>query len=168
MHSVGCPVAGLDNGLNEQRMALAESIRLLDPPWVSEHLSFDRYCDDGRQVHAGFLLPSIQSEESVALAARNLRRLQHLADRPILFETGVNYLRPWPGEMADGEFFAAVAQRADCGILLDLHNLFANERNGRQSMCDVLDTLPLDRVIEVHLAGGEWLDGYWLASRRSR
>src|SRR5205807_827419 len=43
-----------------------------------------------------------------------------------------------------------------------LHNLFTNERNGRQPMRDVVDRLPLDRVVEVHIAGGEWLNSYWL------
>src|SRR5262245_32493943 len=43
VHSVGCPVAAVDNGPDEQRWALVESIRMLDPPWISEHLSFDRF-----------------------------------------------------------------------------------------------------------------------------
>ena len=162
VHSVGCPVAAIETGLDEQRSASAESIRVLDPPWISEHLSFDRYNEGARQCHAGFLLPPIQSDESIAVAARNLRRLREVAGRATLFETGVNYLRPWPGELPDGQFFSTVAQAADCGILLDLHNLFTNERNGRQPMRDVVDSLPLDRVVEVHIAGGEWLNGYWL------
>jgi uncharacterized protein (UPF0276 family) len=162
VHSVGCPVAAVETGLDEQRSALAESIRALDPPWISEHLSFDRFNEGARKSHAGFLLPPIQSDESIAVAARNLRRLKEVAGRATLFETGVNYLRPWPGELPDGQFFAAVAEAADCGILLDLHNLFTNERNGRQPMRDVVDSLPLDRVVEVHIAGGEWLNGYWL------
>ena len=73
-----------------------------------------------------------------------------------------DYLRPRPGELGDGEFFAAVAEQADCGILLDLHNLWCNERDGRQPVRDVLAELRLERVWEVHLAGGEELVGYLL------
>jgi len=47
-------------------------------------------------------------------------------------------------------------------VLLDLHNLWTNQHNGRQSIEDCLGALPLDRVIEVHVAGGFALDGYWL------
>ena len=57
---------------------------------------------------------------------------------------------------------AEVATRGDCGILLDLHNVWANERNGRQSVHDFLGDLPLDRVLEVHLAGGGVEGGYYL------
>ena len=68
---------------------------------------------------------------SVAVAA--IRRLRADLGVPLAFETGVNYLASRPDEMEDGEFVAAVAERADCGILLDLHNIYTNAVNGRQS-----------------------------------
>jgi len=64
--------------------------------------------------------------------------------------------------MDDGAYVAAVAERADCGILLDLHNIWANQRNGRQNAREYVDQLPLDRIWEVHLAGGFERHGYWL------
>ncbi len=81
---------------------------------------------------------------------------------PIAFETGVNYLRPLSTELHDGTYFREIANTADCGILLDLHNLWANEINGRATLDDVLTACPLDRVWEVHLAGGFRKDGYYL------
>ena len=81
---------------------------------------------------------------------------------PLAFETGVNYLAPRPDEMDDGAFAAAVAEGADCGILLDLHNVYTNAVNGRQPVDEFIAQLPLERVWEVHLAGGFWMDGYWL------
>jgi uncharacterized protein len=64
--------------------------------------------------------------------------------------------------MPDGVFVGAVAESADCGILLDLHNVFANGVNGRQPVEDFLAQLPLDRVWEIHLAGGFDMEGLWL------
>jgi hypothetical protein len=64
--------------------------------------------------------------------------------------------------MPDGEFFRTIAEAADCGILLDLTNLWANHKNGRADIHDVLAYLPLERVWEVHLAGLEFAHGYWL------
>ena len=81
---------------------------------------------------------------------------------PFAVETGVNYLRPRPDELSDGAFVRSVVTAADCGILLDLHNVWANERNGRQGVREFLAELPLERVWEVHLAGGLEVDGYWL------
>jgi hypothetical protein len=76
----------------------------------------------------------------------------------------VNYLRPNSFELSDGNYIRQVVERADCGILLDLHNLWTNERNGRQNVLDVIAELPLDRVWEVHVAGGEMRNGYWIDS----
>lgn len=107
-------------------------------------------------------MPPAQSEASVALAARNIRERTAAVGAPFAFETGVNYFAPRPGEMPDGEFFAAVAEAADCGILLDLANLTVNARNGRARLEDALAALPLERVWEVHLARPEFAHGAWL------
>jgi hypothetical protein len=107
-------------------------------------------------------MPPSQTEAAVMVAAENIARRQALTRRPIAFETGVNYFSPRPGEMSDGAFFAAVAEAADCGILLDLSNLWVNARNGRQALDEVLETLPFPRVWEMHLAGAEFAHGYWL------
>lgn len=160
VHGVGMPVGGTVAPDPRQLAAYVESVDLLRPPWASEHLSFTR-TREGRE-DIGFLLPPVQSLAGVAVAVANIRTVQEHLPVPLAFETGVSYLRPQPGEMPDGEFFSAVAKGADCGILLDVHNLWANERNGRQTVMDVVDQLPLDRVVEMHLAGGDEYDGYWV------
>jgi hypothetical protein len=83
---------------------------------------------------------------------------------PLAVETGVNYLAPRADDLADGAFTAAVLEAAGCGLLLDLHNVWTNERNGRQAVEEFLAEVPLDRVWEVHLAGGFEHRGYWLDS----
>jgi uncharacterized protein (UPF0276 family) len=162
VHSVGCPIGGHISLLDEHAEALRDSIAALSPPWVSEHLSFNEFQHRGGRCHAGFLLPPLAVRDAVETAARQLRAFARVAGRPVAIETGVNYLAPQRGEMPDGAFVAAVAEAADCGILLDLHNIWSNARNGRQSVDDFVAMLPLERIVEVHLAGGEELDGYWL------
>ena len=162
LHSVGLPV-GSSRPIEPAQIPLLKSMaQSLDAPWVSEHLSFNAFGDGDSWTSAGFLLPPRQTPETVALAAGKLRSLAEALGMPIAFETGVNYLRPQPGEMSDGEFFRSVAEAADCGILVDLHNLWTNERNGRGRAGVSLAQLPLDRVWEIHLAGGMELDGFWL------
>jgi uncharacterized protein (UPF0276 family) len=162
VHGVGCPVGGSVPHEDEQIALFADSIRTFGAPWASEHLSFNRaYGDDGT-FNAGFLLPPLQTRAGANAAAASARALASRLPVPFAVETGVNYLRPRAGEMSDGGFVAAVAEGADCGILLDLHNLWANERNGRQPVREFLDEIPLDRVWEVHVAGGFEYAGYWL------
>ena len=64
--------------------------------------------------------------------------------------------------MPDGAFAAQVAEAADCGIVLDLHNLLCNERNGRQWVEGFLAAIPPHRVWEIHVAGGKSQRGFWL------
>lgn len=161
-HGVGYPVGGT---ICDQERHVAE-FRLwtgeLASPWTSEHLSILNVCGARGAQPCGFLMPPLQTDVQVELAAQNIRRRAALVGRPFAFETGVNYFVPRDCEMADGEFFAAVAEAADCGILLDLTNLWVNDRNGRAKIGDVLSKLPLERVWEVHLAGIEFAHGHWL------
>lgn len=163
VHGVSCPLGGTIAPSADELANLAAAADAVNSPWVSEHLSIDRLRQpDGTVAATGFFLPPAQIPETVELAADRLTDLAEITGRPVAFETGVNYFKPQPGHMTDGEFFAAVAERADCFILLDLHNLWCNEHNGRQSVREVIDHLPLGRVIEVHLAGGQDRDGFML------
>ena len=158
VHSVGTPVGGSVRSHAAQLPLLRRTIESLDAPWASEHLSFN-LTDD---CFTGFFLPPRQTDAGLRVYVEQIRRLREGLGVPFAVETGVNYLRPRPDEMPDGEFMAAVAEQADCGILLDLHNVYANQCNGRQTIAQFLAQLPLDRVWEIHLAGGFEMEGFWL------
>jgi hypothetical protein len=66
--------------------------------------------------------------------------------------------------MNDGAFVSALAKATNCGILLDIHNLFANQLNGRQSIVEFIKEIPLNQVVEMHIAGGTELNGLWMDS----
>jgi len=162
VHGIGYPIAGT---ICDQQQHIDEFRRWtqeLRSPWFSEHLSI-LHVQGAREVQpCGFLMPPVQTDEQVELAARNIVSRKAAVGRPFAFETGVNYFVRHDCEMPDGDFFAAVAQAADCGILLDLTNLWVNHKNGRTRIQDVLARLPLERIWEVHLAGIEFAHGYWL------
>lgn len=163
-HGVGYPVGGTCPPDPDGVRAAAASARELEAGHWSEHLSFNRVGDPGAERQAGYLLPPVPTPESAAAAVEHVGRYQDTWDRPFLVETPTSYVRPHPGDLTDGEYVAAVAQGADCGILLDLHNIWANELNGRQCVDAFLDTIPLDRVREVHVAGGDHLGDLYLDS----
>jgi uncharacterized protein (UPF0276 family) len=165
LHSVGAPVGGTCRAPEGHARTLARDVAELRPEYVSEHLSVTRFRPekDAAPVSAGFMLPSAQSRAGVELAAANIRQHREaLGGAPLAVETTVSYLPPAPGEWPDGVFVAAVAESADCGILLDLHNVLCNARNGRQSVGGFCDAIPLERVWELHLAGGESEGGFYL------
>ena len=158
IHSIGTPVGGSVRGVEAQLPLLRQTVKQLGAPWASEHLAFNLTPD----FFTGFFLPPRQTEAGLQVYAQAIERLAAELGVPLAFETGVNYLRPRADEIPDGEFVAELAERTGAGILLDLHNIYANECNGRQSVAEFLSQIPLDRVWEVHLAGGLELDGFWL------
>lgn len=161
-HGVGFPVGGVIPPDPAGIELFGHVVRGLDAVMASEHLAFNEAVIEGRSVAAGYLLPPHQTTAMVEVTAEHIAAYQRRLDVPFAVETAVNYLAPNEDEMSDGRFVGAVAERADCGILLDLHNVYCNQRNGRQPLADFVDELPLERVLEVHLAGGFELDGYWL------
>jgi uncharacterized protein (UPF0276 family) len=158
LHTVGTPAGGTVRPASDEIELLRDCIARLGAPWWSDHLSFNRT----EAFSTGFFLPPLQTTQSALALAEGIRERRAALPTPMAVETGVNYLRPRSSELADGAFVARVVEAADCGLLLDLHNVFTNQRNGRQSVEAYIDQLPLDRVWELHLAGGMWLDGYWL------
>jgi uncharacterized protein (UPF0276 family) len=168
VHGVGFPVGG-SRPPDERHIApLVETIECLGSAWASEHLGFNRFAEAGADVNTGFLLPPLQTRAGVDAAVASVRHLAAALPVGFSIETGVNYLQTQRGQLSDGAFIAAVAEEADCGILLDLHNLWANERNGRQTVKDFLAELPLERVNEMHIAGGLEHRGYWLDAHSGR
>jgi uncharacterized protein (UPF0276 family) len=161
-HGVGFPVGGrLDQG-DAHLHCLAEMSSALHPQWMSEHLSFNTIRLRGRPANTNFLLPPAQTPESVAIAARAIEQYQHHLDLPFAIETGVNYLAPQPWELSDGEFVNAVAEASNAHILLDIHNILTNARNGRQNVADFMARIDTSNVLEVHLAGGFAYNGFYL------
>ncbi|MGZ4693192.1 MAG: multinuclear nonheme iron-dependent oxidase, partial [Acidimicrobiales bacterium] len=161
-HGVTSPVGGSQPPSADMARLFAESVRRLGAQLASEHLSFNRASGDDGPFGSAFFLPPRQTPGGVEAAVAAIAALRADLDVPFSFETPVSYLQPRADEIPDGAFVAAVAEAADCGILLDLHNIWTNERNGRQSAREYLAQLPLERVSEVHLAGGLERDGFWL------
>ncbi len=165
VHGVGFPVGGSRLPDARHLEPLIETIECLGSPWASEHLGFNAF---GEGVNTGFLLPPLQTRAGVDAAVAAVSRVAGALPVGFSIETGVNYLQPRHGFMSDGAFVAAVAEEAGCGILLDLHNLWANELNGRQTVREFVAELPLERVNEVHIAGGLEHGGYWLDAHSGR
>jgi uncharacterized protein (UPF0276 family) len=158
IHNVGLPVGGTIAPDAAEVTLLKETVQYFGAPWVSDHLSFNHT----GAFATGFFLPPRQTLAGAQTAAAAIRRLQEALRVPVAVETGANYLRPREDELPDGEFVARVVEMADCGVLLDLHNAYCNSVNGRQPLQEFLAQLPLDRVWEIHLAGGAEFEGFYL------
>lgn len=123
--------------------------------WHSDHLCFTRVGD--RPVRA--LTPLPFNDAAVETAVRNIRRVQATLQVPFLVENVAYYFSNPTSTMDEAELIRRVVLEADCGLLLDLHNVFTNAVNFRYDPYRFIDRLPLDRVVQIHIAGGETLEG---------
>jgi uncharacterized protein len=162
IHSVGLPVGGTHPPPSAGLEMLRSVAVQLDAPWISEHLSFNCVGEESSTWHTGFLLPPRQTLAGVEAAVSSVHALASRMPVPVAIEGGVSYLQPRSDELPDGEFVARVAEGADCGILLDLQNVWTNQHHGRQNAGEYVDQLPLERVWEVHLAAGSSHRSYCL------
>lgn len=123
--------------------------------WFSDHLSLT--AEGGIEV--GHLMPMRLSEQTLADTIEKIRTVRRLSPRPFLVEN-ITYYYPIPGsDIPEATFLATVVDEADCGLLLDVNNLYINAINHGFDPQDYLRTLPLERVVEIHLAGGSWKFG---------
>ena len=124
--------------------------------WVQPAIVSDHLCWTGLGGHNSHdLLPLPFTEEVVRTAAAKIRQFQDTLGRRILVENVSTYLRFDGSTMTEWEFVAAVAAEADCGILLDVNNVFVNSRNHGFDPAEYLAALPVDRVAQFHIAGHE-------------
>lgn len=128
----------------------APVIHKLNPPWWSEHLAFTH----AGGVEIGHLAPLPFTWEAVEQTCHNLATVRRYVDRPFLLEN-VTYLVALPGaDMTEAQFVAEVVERADCGLLLDVTNLYINSVNHGYDPLKFLDQIPLERVAQLHFVGG--------------
>ncbi|MDQ3683599.1 MAG: DUF692 domain-containing protein, partial [Bacteroidota bacterium] len=161
-HGVGYPVGGSIQPDPIHLPCLKSMMEDLRPVWMSEHLSFNTIMIDDVACNTNFLLPPLQTNESVQQIAHSIKEYASRFSIPFAFETGVNYLSPKAFELEDGDFVNQIAIASEASVLLDIHNLLANELNGRQKIGDFMSQLEPEKVLQIHLAGGFYFDNYYL------
>jgi uncharacterized protein (UPF0276 family) len=149
LHGVGLSLGSTDK-LNDTHLAsLKQLIDRFQPGFVSEHLSWSsiggRYLND--------LLPLPYTEEALAHVVARIARVQDYLGQRILIENISRYLEYKHTTIAEWDFLTAVARHADCGILLDVNNIYVNAVNHGFNALTYLRAIPHDLVQEIHLAG---------------
>ena len=134
-----------------------EIAKAIHSPWVADH------CFYGDDSWLDIWSSPLQfSHREVARCATRAAELQALYGMPLAHENAAYYLACPGAEMREAEFMARLVERAGTFLHLDLHNIYTNAQNFASfDLRDYLDTIPLDRVIAVHLAGGSWFNGLY-------
>ena len=116
--------------------------------WISEHVAFTRTAE----IDLGHLNPVQPTRAMVQVVADHAREISDYCQRPIILENITSHLR-LTGELRETEFLNAICDSADCGLLLDVTNLFINSRNHRFDPLVWLDEIDARRIVQLHIVG---------------
>jgi len=149
MHGVSMSIGSTDPMRRDYLRELKALAQRCEPAWISDHLCWTGV--GGRNLHD--LLPLPYTNEVVAHVAARIREVQDFLERPLLIENVSSYMAFRDSTMTEWQFLAEIAERADCGILLDINNIFVSAFNHRFDARTYIDAIPRERVIQFHLAG---------------
>ncbi len=141
------PASYLDN--------LSRTLEKINCPWFSEHIAITNV--NGIEIRA--LMPVEFTPESVQTIVNNAKKVMSLTNKPFLLENITYYYSMPTSNMSEVSFLKEIVEKADCGILLDLNNLYVNSINHKYDPYEFLNQLPLERVVEIHLAGCNYIHG---------
>ncbi|MCB1776386.1 MAG: DUF692 domain-containing protein [Candidatus Competibacteraceae bacterium] len=149
-HGVGLSL-GSAKGLDAAHLArLRELYDRLEPAAISEHLAWST-APDG--TFLADLLPLPYTDEALAIVAANIEQAQAALGRRLLVENPSTYLRFQQTDWDEAAFLSELVRRTDCGLLLDVNNLYVSAANHGGDPEVALKALPLQAVGEIHIAG---------------
>ncbi len=150
---------GSADPLNREHLRrLKDLVRRTHTPWLSDHLCWGSV--DGRYTHD--LLPMPYTWEAVEVTAQKIRQVQDFTEVPVVVENVSSYAEFHVSEMTEWEFLTEVVERADCGILLDVNNIYVSSQNHSFDPFTYVNFVPAHRVAQIHIAGHSKFEKYIL------
>jgi uncharacterized protein (UPF0276 family) len=149
LHGVSLSVGASDPLDLDYLAQLKELAERVEPRVVSDHLCFTGHA--GINLHD--LLPLPYTEEALAHVAARVGRVQDKLGRRILLENVSSYVRYAESQLSEWDFLAALSERADCDILLDVNNIYVSAFNHEFDPRAYVAAIPPARVKQIHLAG---------------
>ena len=149
MHGVSLSIGSSDTLNRDYLKQLKALAARIEPAWISDHLCWTGV--NGANSHD--LLPLPYTEETINHVAARVAQVQDFLGRRILLENVSSYVTYKESEMHEWEFLRAIAERADCLILLDINNIYVSSFNHEFDPQTYLAGIPVERVWQFHLAG---------------
>jgi uncharacterized protein (UPF0276 family) len=157
-HGVSMYFGSTDRLNREHLRRLRALVQRTKTPFLSDHLCWGSV--DGTYSHD--LLPTPYTFASAKVTAERIRQARDYLEVPICVENVSSYAEFHCSEMTEWEFLTEVVERADCGILLDVNNIYVSSKNHNFNPYDYLDNVPHERVGQIHIAGHTKYEKYIL------
>ena len=136
----------------------AEHVKTVGSAWFAQDCAYCFWGDNhGYSSQFGYFIPPIFNQASLELAVERITEVQNCVGIPVAIEPPpVTFV---VGDMPLFEFIGKLAETTDCAILLDMGHLVSFEMATFSQVMDELEHLPLERVVEIHIAGGKIKQG---------
>jgi uncharacterized protein (UPF0276 family) len=148
-HGVSLSLGGSDPIDDAFLARLRALVRRLNASWFSDHLCWTGV--GGVDVHD--LLPMPYTRETLAHVVERAKRVQGEVGVPFVIENASSYVEFCESTMREDEFLAELVERADCGLLLDVNNVYVSAYNHGLDAPAYVDNVPADRIVQIHVAG---------------
>jgi uncharacterized protein (UPF0276 family) len=149
MHGVALSIGSCDPLDFEYLQKLKRLAEGINAAWVSDHLCWTGIM--GANTHD--LLPVPLNEETLRHVVSRIRTVQDFLERPLVLENPSTYVRFTGDTLQEWEFLTAMAEEADCGLLLDVNNVYVSGFNHGFDPIAYIESVPHERVVQFHLAG---------------
>jgi len=153
LHSLDLGLAGAEEVETVRLERIARLAVDIAPECWSDHLAFVR----AGGIEIGHLAAPPRTEASVENTARNLRKATRIVGSMPEMENIATLIDPPGSTMGEAEWISRIIAASGCGLLLDVHNFYANAVNFGSDPLRLLDGIPLASVSTLHIAGGRWI-----------
>jgi uncharacterized protein (UPF0276 family) len=157
-HGVAIYFGSADPLNRDHLRKLKRLVKRTKTPWISDHLCWGSV--DGRYTHD--LLPMPYTFEAARTTARKIREARDYLETPICVENVSSYAEFHVSQMTEWEFLNEVVELADCGILLDVTNIYVSSQNHGFDPFEYVNAIPAGRVGQIHIAGHSKFERYIL------
>ena len=157
-HGVSLYFGSADDPDREHLKKLKALTKRTKTPWLSDHLCWGSV--DGTYSHD--LLPMPYTFAAAKRTAEKIRMVRDFLELPIAVENVSSYTEFHVSEMTEWEFLTEVVELADCGILLDVNNIYVSSKNHDFDPYDYVNNVPHHRVAQMHIAGHTKFEKYIL------
>jgi len=156
MHGVSMSIGSTDPLNFDYLKKLKILAREVQPAWVSDHLCWTGILT----INSHDLLPVPLNEETLDHVCRRITIVQDILERPLILENPSTYLSFEHSTMPEWKFLKYMAEETNCGLLIDVNNVYVSAFNNDFDPVEYLNNIPYHRVVQMHLAGHQHCGDY--------
>jgi uncharacterized protein (UPF0276 family) len=149
MHGVSLSIGSTDPLNFEYLAKLKKLAGAVNARWVSDHLCWTGVAG----LNAHDLLPIPLNEKTLAHVVGRVRAVQDFLERPLVLENPSTYVTFAESTLSEWEFLARLTEETDCGLLLDVNNVYVSSVNHDFDPRTYILAIPPERVVQFHIAG---------------